>query len=141
MRPSCFFLMIRRPPRSTRTDTLLPYPTLFRSPRDGARRLERHSPRRRREARTTGAGGRPMKLRVPEEIVAADQLGRVHLIGIGGAGLSGIARILPARAITVSGSDGTDSPVLDALRELGARVHRGHAAGVVPRSERRGVGQ
>src|SRR3546814_19367108 len=26
-----FFLMIRRPPRSTRTDTLLPYPTLFRS--------------------------------------------------------------------------------------------------------------
>src|SRR3546814_14030835 len=27
----CFFLMIRRPPISTRTDTLLPYPTLFRS--------------------------------------------------------------------------------------------------------------
>src|SRR3546814_578009 len=69
-----------------------------------------------------------MKLRVPEEIVAADQLGRVHLIGIGGAGLSGIARILLARGITVSGSDGTDSPVLDALRELGARVHLGHAA-------------
>src|SRR3546814_18572078 len=33
---SFFFLMIRRPPRSTRTDTLFPYPTLFRSyrPRD-----------------------------------------------------------------------------------------------------------
>src|SRR3546814_19840968 len=29
----CFFLMIRRPPRSTRTDTLVPYTTLFRSPR------------------------------------------------------------------------------------------------------------
>src|SRR3546814_10928794 len=29
---SCFFLMIRRPPRSTRTDTLFPYTTLFRSP-------------------------------------------------------------------------------------------------------------
>src|SRR3546814_3863581 len=28
---TCFFLMIRRPPRSTRTDTLFPYPTLFRS--------------------------------------------------------------------------------------------------------------
>src|SRR3546814_1818121 len=28
---SCFFLMIRRPPRSTRTDTLFPYTTLFRS--------------------------------------------------------------------------------------------------------------
>src|SRR3546814_18591752 len=30
----CFFLMIRRPPRSTRTDTLFPYTTLFRSFRD-----------------------------------------------------------------------------------------------------------
>src|SRR3546814_18625034 len=30
-----FFLMIRRPPRSTRTDTLLPYTTLFRSPEPG----------------------------------------------------------------------------------------------------------
>src|SRR3546814_11533792 len=33
----CFFLMIRRPPRSTRTDTLFPYTTLFRS-RPGERR-------------------------------------------------------------------------------------------------------
>src|SRR3546814_2941614 len=30
-----FFLMIRRPPRSTRTDTLFPYTTLFRSPAEG----------------------------------------------------------------------------------------------------------
>src|SRR3546814_14448517 len=36
----CFFLMIRRPPRSTRTDTLFPYTTLFRS-------LERDPPARR----------------------------------------------------------------------------------------------
>src|SRR3546814_5772125 len=34
-----FFLMIRRPPRSTRTDTLFPYTTLFRSPRGGASAL------------------------------------------------------------------------------------------------------
>src|SRR3546814_5097173 len=33
----CCFLMIRRPPRSTRTDTLFPYTTLFRSTREGAR--------------------------------------------------------------------------------------------------------
>src|SRR3546814_19522088 len=33
-----FFLMIRRPPRSTRTDTLFPYTTLFRSPRRSAPR-------------------------------------------------------------------------------------------------------
>src|SRR3546814_21134459 len=32
----CFFLMIRRPPRSTRTDTLFPYTTLFRSSRNAA---------------------------------------------------------------------------------------------------------
>src|SRR3546814_17089631 len=36
-----FFLMIRRPPRSTRTDTLFPYTTLFRSPR----LARQHSPR------------------------------------------------------------------------------------------------
>src|SRR3546814_1991602 len=34
---SLFFLMIRRPPRSTRTDTLFPYTTLFRSQSEGAR--------------------------------------------------------------------------------------------------------
>src|SRR3546814_18039311 len=34
-----FFLMIRRPPRSTRTDTLFPYTTLFRSGDDGAHEL------------------------------------------------------------------------------------------------------
>src|SRR3546814_1588441 len=37
-----FFLMIRRPPRSTRTDTLFPYTTLFRSA--GSTRDPRHSP-------------------------------------------------------------------------------------------------
>jgi UDP-N-acetylmuramate--alanine ligase len=53
-------------------------------------------------------------------------LGRVHLIGIGGAGLSGIARLLLARGVEVSGSDGVASPTLDALRGLGATVHVGH---------------
>ena len=53
-------------------------------------------------------------------------LGQVHLIGIGGAGLSGIARLLLARGVTVSGSDGVASPTLEALRELGATVHAGH---------------
>src|SRR3546814_15890185 len=35
----CFFLMIRRPPRSTRTDTLVPYTTLFRSAARAGSRL------------------------------------------------------------------------------------------------------
>ena len=69
-----------------------------------------------------------MKVPVPDHVIPADRLGRVHFIGIGGAGLSGIARIMLARGIAVSGSDGTDSPTLDALRALGARVHLGHAA-------------
>src|SRR3546814_7424595 len=39
-----FFLMIRRPPRSTRTDTLFPYTTLFRSPRSGRSPTRTHGP-------------------------------------------------------------------------------------------------
>src|SRR3546814_4695816 len=39
-----FFLMIRRPPRSTRTDTLFPYTTLFRSRPSSASRASRRSP-------------------------------------------------------------------------------------------------
>lgn len=53
-------------------------------------------------------------------------LGRVHLVGIGGAGLSGIARVLIARGTPVSGSDGAASATLAALSELGATVHVGH---------------
>src|SRR3546814_4792332 len=43
-----FFLMIRRPPRSTRTDTLFPYTTLFRSPAADLR-VRKSEPRVRRE--------------------------------------------------------------------------------------------
>jgi UDP-N-acetylmuramate--alanine ligase len=50
------------------------------------------------------------------------------LIGIGGAGMSGIARIVLARGGAVSGSDVKDSSALHALRTLGARVAVGHAA-------------
>ena len=46
---------------------------------------------------------------------------RVHLIGIGGAGMSGIARILLARGVTVSGSDAKDSRTVLALRARGPR--------------------
>ncbi|WP_110205146.1 UDP-N-acetylmuramate--L-alanine ligase [Nocardioides daejeonensis] len=69
-----------------------------------------------------------MRIPVPERMLPAGELGRVHFVGIGGAGLSGIARIMLARGVVVSGSDGADSAALAALRELGARVHVGHAA-------------
>ncbi|MQA14449.1 MAG: UDP-N-acetylmuramate--L-alanine ligase [Pseudonocardiaceae bacterium] len=55
-------------------------------------------------------------------------LQRTHLIGIGGAGMSGIARIVLARGGEVSGSDAKDSRALLALRALGARTAVGHSA-------------
>jgi UDP-N-acetylmuramate--alanine ligase len=60
--------------------------------------------------------------------LAAADLGRVHFVGIGGAGMSGIARIMLARGLPVSGSDAKDSVTLAALRALGATVHVGHDA-------------
>jgi UDP-N-acetylmuramate--alanine ligase len=65
----------------------------------------------------------------PAEPVPAARLGRVHFVGIGGAGMSGIARIMLARAICVSGSDSAPSALLDDLHAQGARVHVGHAPG------------
>ncbi|MGW3103665.1 UDP-N-acetylmuramate--L-alanine ligase [Streptomyces sp. NPDC001100] len=53
---------------------------------------------------------------------------RPHFIGIGGAGMSGIAKILAQRGAKVAGSDAKDSETADALRALGATVHIGHAA-------------
>ena len=55
-----------------------------------------------------------------------EQLGRVHLIAIGGAGMSAVARLLLARGLPVSGSDAADGPTLQSLRDSGARVDLGH---------------
>ncbi|MGH2724207.1 MAG: UDP-N-acetylmuramate--L-alanine ligase [Actinomycetota bacterium] len=51
-----------------------------------------------------------------------------HLVGIGGAGMSGLARLLLAGGIAVSGSDLKDTKGLVQLRALGAAVHVGHRA-------------
>ncbi len=58
----------------------------------------------------------------------AGRLGHVHFVGIGGAGMSGIARIMLARGLPVSGSDAMDSRELAALKALGAKVSVGHDA-------------
>jgi UDP-N-acetylmuramate--alanine ligase len=55
-------------------------------------------------------------------------LERVHLVGIGGAGMSGIARILLDRGAAVSGSDAKESSTLMTLRAQGARIAVGQAA-------------
>jgi len=53
---------------------------------------------------------------------------RVHLVGVGGAGLSAIARVLMERGVVVSGSDLVMSPVAQALARDGALISEGHAA-------------
>lgn len=58
-----------------------------------------------------------------------DSLGRVHFIGIGGVGMSAVARIMVARGVAVSGSDAKDLPVMADLRAAGARIAVGYAAG------------
>src|SRR5246127_805836 len=54
------------------------------------------------------------------------ELQRVHMVGIGGAGMSGIARILLDRGAVVSGSDAKESRGVIALRARGAEVRIGH---------------
>ncbi|MGJ3507319.1 UDP-N-acetylmuramate--L-alanine ligase [Enemella sp. A6] len=72
-----------------------------------------------------------MMLVEPVELVPADELGGVHFIAIGGAGMSGIARLMCELGLSVSGSDQQDSPVLADLRARGAEVWVGHDAAQV----------
>ncbi len=53
---------------------------------------------------------------------------RIHFVGIGGAGMSGIAEVLVNLGFTVSGSDLSESLAVRRLRSLGARVVIGHAS-------------
>ncbi len=69
-----------------------------------------------------------MRIPVPDEVLPAAELGRVHCVGIGGAGISAIARIMAQRGLTVTGSDDHDTPFLPALRELGVTCHLGYDA-------------
>ena len=62
------------------------------------------------------------------DVPAASSLGSVHFIAIGGAGMSGVARVMLAQGISVSGSDAKKSLVLAALEAEGAQVHIGHDA-------------
>ncbi len=59
------------------------------------------------------------------------ELGAVHFVGIGGSGMSGIARLFIAAGHPVSGSDRSQNHNTEELRALGARVSIGHDAGNV----------
>ncbi|HXC50984.1 MAG TPA: UDP-N-acetylmuramate--L-alanine ligase [Candidatus Limnocylindrales bacterium] len=58
----------------------------------------------------------------------ARHLGRIHLVGIGGIGMSGIAEVLLTLGYTISGSDLSDNDTTRHLRELGAEIWLGHDA-------------
>lgn len=72
----------------------------------------------------------PPNPRAPKQL-AAEKLGRVHLVGVGGAGMSAVAALLAARGLSVSGSDAADGPALPGLRDAGVTVHVGHDAALV----------
>ncbi|OIV35582.1 UDP-N-acetylmuramate--L-alanine ligase [Mangrovactinospora gilvigrisea] len=68
----------------------------------------------------------------PADADVPEGLARPHFIGIGGAGMSGLAKILVLRGARVSGSDAKESTAVLALRQLGADVAVGHDAANLP---------
>lgn len=66
------------------------------------------------------------RLQHPGDLARA--FSRVHFIGIGGVGMSGIAEVLITQGYRVSGSDIGDGAATRRLASLGAVIHRGHAA-------------
>lgn len=69
-----------------------------------------------------------MTIKPDLSITVPTELGAVHFVGIGGSGMSGIARLFLGAGYTVSGSDVRDSANIAALRELGATITVGHDA-------------
>ncbi|ACV68039.1 UDP-N-acetylmuramate--L-alanine ligase [Desulfohalobium retbaense] len=59
----------------------------------------------------------------------------IHMIGIGGAGMSGIAEVLLSLGYTVTGSDLSENAAVRRLRELGATIYPGHARGYLGDAE------
>ncbi len=65
---------------------------------------------------------------MPRNTPAPFDLGPVHLVGIGGIGMSGIAEIMLTMGYDVQGSDIRESPIVSRLRSKGAKIFIGHAA-------------
>lgn len=69
------------------------------------------------------------------ETPVLDNLSRIHFVGIGGAGMSAIAKVLLAKGYAVSGSDIAESDSVRRLRQLGAKIIIGHDAANVQGAE------
>ncbi|MFF3854923.1 UDP-N-acetylmuramate--L-alanine ligase [Micromonospora sp. NPDC002575] len=62
----------------------------------------------------------------PAGTLTAEDLGRIHLIGVGGVGMSGLARLFLTRGLPVSGSELREWPSLAGMRALGGTIHMTH---------------
>ncbi len=72
-------------------------------------------------------GARLVQSAATDVIPRLSELGRTHIMGIAGAGTSGLARILLERGIVVTGCEARDSLGVAALRALGATIAIGHS--------------
>lgn len=84
----------------------------------------------------------PLAERCGDVVIAPDftqrmpsEPGAVHFIGIGGSGMSGIARMFVERGVTVTGSDRSDSDAVRALTALGVAVQIGHEPAAVTHAD------
>src|SRR5690606_30450093 len=102
--------------------------------RDGCAHDDRGRARRRRphgrphRSRGIPKVGSPDMIKPDLAMPLPDQLGSVHFTGIGGSGMSGIARLFLAAGHRVSGSDRAENHNTEELRGLGATVTIGHDA-------------
>ena len=64
-----------------------------------------------------------------------EEIKKIHFVGIGGIGMSGLAELLLRDGYEVSGSDLEDSELLERLRQMGARISIGHDAGSLQDAE------
>ena len=71
----------------------------------------------------------------PPESRAMGGTEHIFMLGVGGAGMSGIAEVLAQLGYRVSGSDRQDSAVVSRLRSLGIEVHIGHRAANIEGAE------
>lgn len=67
--------------------------------------------------------------------IRLDDIRHAHFLGIGGVGVSGVARIFAARGITVTGTDAKDLPVMDELRNRGATLYVGYSSENIQRAQ------
>src|SRR3546814_11472801 len=122
----CFFLMIRRPPRSTRTDTLFPYTTLFKA--GSSARLRQHfPPGGERLVAQQRARGERCGLRLPQHLPhrqPAVELPRHRILyEVVGAPIALLAPILPATlGRGILNADAVGNPPRPAGRQVAKEV-------------------